>query len=57
MAADPAEATAGIVAPPLYQPQWAQSLPSLTAFLLYSVFVSAVDLDDVDLEDFADDAA
>lgn len=48
---------AGIVAPPLYQPQWAQSLPSLTAFLLYSVFVSAVDLDDVDLEDFADDAA
>lgn len=48
---------AGIVAPPLYQPQWAQSLPSLTAFLLYSVFVSAVDLDDVELDDFADDAA
>lgn len=47
---------AGIVAPPLYQPRWAQSLPSLTAFLLYSVFVSAVDLDDVDLECFADDA-
>lgn len=45
----------GIVAPPMYQPQWAQNLPSLTAFLLYSVFVSAVDLDDVDLEHFADD--
>jgi uncharacterized protein (TIGR02421 family) len=47
----------GIVAPPLYQPQWAKSLPSLTAFLLYAVFVSAVDLDDVDLDAFADDAA
>ena len=46
----------GLVAPPLYQPQWAQNLPSLTAFLLYSVFVSAVDLDDVELEQFADDA-
>lgn len=47
---------AGVVAPPLYQPKWAKSLPSLTAFLLYSVFVNAVDLDDVDLECFADDA-
>jgi uncharacterized protein (TIGR02421 family) len=47
----------GVVVPPLYQPQWAQSLPALTAFLLYSVFVNAVDLDDVDLGDFADDAA
>lgn len=47
----------GIVAPPLYQPQWAQNLPALTAFLLYSVFVNAVDLNDVDLGDFADDAA
>jgi uncharacterized protein (TIGR02421 family) len=46
----------GIVAPPVYQPQWAQSLPSLTAFLLYSVFVNAVDLDDVELDDFAEDA-
>lgn len=46
----------GTVAPPLYQPQWAQSLPALTAFLLYSVFVSAVELDDVELGDFADDA-
>jgi uncharacterized protein (TIGR02421 family) len=47
----------GLVAPPLYTPQWAQNLPSLTAFLLYSVFVSAVDLDDVELGDFAEDAA
>lgn len=45
----------GLIAPPLYQPRWAQELPSLTAFLLYSVFVNGVKLGDVDLGDFARD--
>jgi uncharacterized protein (TIGR02421 family) len=47
----------GIVAPPVYQPQWAQNLPSLTAFLLYSVFVNSVELGEVELGDFAHDGA
>jgi uncharacterized protein (TIGR02421 family) len=45
----------GVVTPPVYQPQWAQNLPSLTAFLLYSVFVNGVDLGGVELDDFAHD--
>lgn len=45
----------GWVGTPIYQPRWAQELPSLTAFLLYSVFVNGVSLRDVDLEDFAAD--
>ena len=45
----------GWVAPPLYQPRWAQQLPSLTAFLLYSVFVNGVSLREVGLEEIAQD--
>lgn len=45
----------GLVASPMYQPQWARSLPSLTAFLLYSVFVNGVDLGELELDDFAKD--
>lgn len=45
----------GWIAAPHYQPRWAQQLPSLTAFLLYSVFVNQVSLRDIDLDDFARD--
>ncbi|MCA9704641.1 MAG: DUF1704 domain-containing protein [Myxococcales bacterium] len=45
----------GWVAPPVYQPRWAQDLPTLTAFLLYSVFVNGVSLGALDLGDFAHD--
>lgn len=45
----------GLIAPPVYQPEWAQNLPSLTAFLLYSVFVNGVDLSELELDDFGRD--
>ena len=45
----------GWVEAPIYQPRWAQELPMLTAFLLYSVFVNGVSLREVDLDDFASD--
>jgi uncharacterized protein (TIGR02421 family) len=45
----------GWIAPPQYEPKWAKDLPTLIAFLLYSVFVNGVDLEGVDLDDFASD--
>ncbi|MCX4241232.1 flavohemoglobin expression-modulating QEGLA motif protein [Paraliomyxa miuraensis] len=47
--------SSGWVEAPVYLPRWAKELPSLTAFLLYSVFVNGVSLREVDLEDFEAD--
>lgn len=44
----------GVIAPPIYQPEWLKNRQALGAFLMYTNFASKIRLSEVGLQSFAD---